>query len=105
MMVLIYQALKALLKPVFSKELVRRIFELKAMVINGEYTEEPPRKVSNSAAYAWEFVVLSPPEKIYTFTLTKEVLKEFSSCVEMNRRRFIDREFKSLEILESLRIG
>lgn len=105
MMVLIYQALKALLKPVFSKELVRRIFELKAMVINGEYTEEPPRKVSNSAAYAWEFVVLSPPEKIYTFTLTKEVLKEFSACVEMNRRRFIDREFKSLEILESLRIG
>lgn len=102
MMTLLYHALKALLKPVFSKELVRRVFELKAMVISGEYTEVPPRTVSQSAAYAWEFVVLSPSEKLYTFTLTQEVLKEFSACVEMNRKRFIDREFKSLEILETM---
>lgn len=102
MMILLYQSLKALLKPALPKELVRRIFELKAMVINGEYTEKPPRQTGEAAAYAWEFVVFSPPEKLYTFTLKEDVLKEFSTCVETNRKRFMDKNFKSLEILESL---
>ena len=103
MMVLVYQSLKALLKPVFPRELVRRIFELKAMVNGGEYTERPPRQTGDSAAYAWEYVVYSPPEKLYTFTLKEDALREFASCVEMERRRFMDKNFKSLEILESLK--
>ncbi|MEY8338723.1 DNA repair protein RecO [Lachnospiraceae bacterium 62-35] len=102
LMVLLYQTFKALLKPVFPKELIRRVFELKAMVLNGEYAEKPPGEVSSPAAYAWEFVVVSPSERLYTFTLTPEVLAEFSKCVEMNRKRFIDREFKSLEILKDM---
>lgn len=103
MMVLVYQSLKALLKPVFPRELVRRIFELKAMVNGGEYTERPPRQTGDSAAYAWEYVVYSPPEKLYTFTLKEDAFREFASCVEMERRRFMDKNFKSLEILESLK--
>lgn len=99
---LIYQSLRALLKPAIPNALVRRIFELKAMVINGEYSEHPGRQVSDSANYAWEYVVVSPVESLYRFTLKEEVLREFSACVEDNVRRYIDRRFHSLDILESM---
>ncbi len=100
MLLLIYQSLRAILKPSIPNRLVRRVFELKAMAIGGEYTERPPRAVSDSAAYAWEYVVGAPLEKLYTFTLTDSVLEEFAECVEINKKRFIDREFHSLEVLK-----
>ena len=103
MLLLIYQSLRALLKPGLPDRLVRRVFELKAMVIGGEYTEKPPAEVSEGAAYAWEYVVWSPMERLYTFTLTDSVMEEFARCVEMDLRRYVDREFQSIKILETLR--
>lgn len=100
---LVYQSLRALLKPAIPNPLVRRVFELKAMVINGEYTEKAPRQVCDSAAYTWEYVVASPVETLYRFTVTDQVLREFGTCVDANMARFIDRRFKSLEILEAMR--
>ena len=102
MLLLIYQSLQELLKASIPNELVQRIFELKAMVLSGEYTEHPPRQVSDSANYAWEFVIVSPIERLYTFTLTEQVFLEFRQCVEINKARYIDREFHSLEILKTL---
>ena len=102
MQLLIYQSLRARLKPSIPNHLVRRIFELKMMVINGEYTEHPPKKVSDSANYAWEFVICCPMEKLYTFALTEAVFQEFERCVEMNMERYVDREFHSLEILQMI---
>lgn len=99
---LIYQSLRALLKPAIPNVLVRRIFELKSMVINGEYSEHPGRKVSDSANYAWEYVISMPVENLYRFTLKEDVLREFSRCVEDNVERYIDRRFHSLDILESM---
>lgn len=104
LLVLLYQSLRAVLKPGIPNRLVRRIFELKAMVLNGEYSEHPGMRVSDSAAYAWEFVIVTPPEKLYTFLLTEEVLREFELCVEQEKRRWVDREFHSLEILKTLTI-
>lgn len=103
MLKLLYQSVRALLKPAIPNDLVWRVYELKAMVINGEYTEKPPREVSDSAVYAWEFVVLSPVEHLYTFALTEGVFEEFGRCVEINKKRFIDKEFHSLGILEVMR--
>ncbi|MDW2799326.1 DNA repair protein RecO [Clostridium boliviensis] len=99
---LLYQSVRALLKPALNNQMVQRIFELKAMVLNGEYTEQPPRQVSDSAHYAWEYVIASPMEHLYTFTLTEPVLLEFSRCVEINKKRYVDREFHSLEILQTM---
>ena len=81
---------------------MQRIFELKIMVINGEYTEQPQTEVSDSARYAWEYVVLSPIEKLYTFILTEEVFEEFRRSLERNKKTYIDRTFHSLEILKVL---
>ena len=102
LLLLLYQSLRALLKPAIPNPLVQAVFELRSMVINGDYTEHPPRPVSDSANYAWEYIIASPLESLYTFTLAPEVLEELRHCVELNNRRFIDREFHSLKILNVL---
>lgn len=105
MLTLVYQSLRALLKESIPNLLVRRVFELKTMVINGEYTEEPPFSVSDSACYTWEYVIAAPLTKLYTFTVTDEVMEEFGRCVDDALRRFGHREFHSLEILETMNSG
>lgn len=102
LLLLLYQSMRALLKPALPNQLIQLIFELRAMVINGEYTEQPPRPVSESAVYAWEYIMASPIESLYTFVLKPEVQQELKLCVDMNKRRFIDRTFHSLEILEMM---
>lgn len=102
MLLLLYQSLRMLSKPQIPKPLIRRVFELKTMVINGEYTEHPPKTVSDSANYAWEFVIASPIESLYTFALTDSVFAEFRQCVGINKSKYIDRDFHSLEILKTL---
>ena len=103
MLLLLYQSLRALLKPALPDALVKLVFELRAMVANGEYTEKPPRPVSDSATYAWEYIIASPIGSLYTFTLTEKVQQELKTCVEINKNKFIDRSFHSLEVLEMMR--
>lgn len=105
MLLLLYQSMRALLKPALPNSLIQLIFELRAMVVNGEYTEHPPRPVSDSAAYAWEYIIASPLESLYTFILTDEVQRELKLCVEINKKRFLDRTFHSLEILQMMQMG
>lgn len=102
LLLLLYQSLRALLKPALPNRLVQLVFELRIMVVNGEYTEKPPRPVSESAVYAWEYIIASPIESLYTFILKEEVQKELEICVSINKKRFVDRGFHSLEILHMM---
>lgn len=99
---LLYQSLRALLKPQLSNRLVKPVFELKLMELNGEYRERPLGTYADSTFYTWEYVLAAPPERLYTFTVTDEVLREFTRAVDENRRRFVDKEFHSLDILKVL---
>lgn len=102
MLLLLYQSLRALTKPAIPKPLVQYIFELRLMVINGEYTEHPPVKACDSANYAWEYIIAAPLESLYTFVVSEQVRKELRAAVAANKQRFVDREFHSLEILKAL---
>ena len=99
---LLYQSLRALLKDSIPNTLIRPVFELKMMQLNGEYFDAPKGNCSDTARYTWEYVLYSTIEKLYTFKLTEEVLEEFRRCVEDNKRRFVDKQFHSLDILEVL---
>ena len=93
---LLYQSLRALLKPSVPNRLVKPVYELKLMEINGEYRELPLGRLNDSTLYAWQYVLAAPVESLYTFTLTDQVLGEFVRCVEQNKERFIDKTFHSL---------
>ena len=65
---LLYQSLRALfcVRP-FPTGWCAGFSSLKSMVINGEYTQDPPVPVSDSCHYAWEYVICSPSESLYQF--------------------------------------
>ncbi len=100
MLKLLYQSLRALQLPSLPDELVRYIFELKALILNGEYPGLPEgRQYLDSTVYAVNYIAGSTVEKLYTFTVTEEVLAELKEIAGGFRKRFVDREFKSLEVL------
>lgn len=131
---LLYQSLRALMNPHLDNRLVRAVFELKAMVFQGEYpqvfecvscgkTEKLIRLVfekngvccedcckgmmdgvflKDSVLYTFQYVITAPPEKLYTFTLTEETLRDFQKIMKRLCRQYQDRNFKSLEVLEEM---
>ena len=97
---LLYQSLKALLVKSLNRKLVQCIFEMKAMVINGEFPGMPAEgNWQESTEYAVSYIMSSSIEKLYTFTVSDTVLEEMIRISERYRLRYIDREFKSLEML------
>lgn len=130
---LLYQSLRALSKKTIPVELIRYIFELKIMAINGEApqvfecvkckAEESYLfssvsgglvcnncgknsgdniKVSGSTIYTMQYIITSTIEKLYTFTVTDQVLYQLKQCMKRYIKTYIDKEFKSLEVLEKL---
>ena len=86
-----------------SNVLVRYVFEMKAMVINGEFPGMPREgDWEESTRYAVSYIVNSSIEKLYTFTVTPQVLNQLKQIADEYRVRYVDRQFKSLEIVDNL---
>ena len=103
---LIYQSLRALNVESLSLPLVRAIYEIKTLEINGlcpdlELIRER-YELGQSVLYAIDFVKRTPIEKLYTFKLTPEVEQEFAKVAQLLLGRFTDKKFHSLEMLESI---
>lgn len=103
MLKLLYQSLRALQNNSLQKSLVRYVFEIKALIFNGEYPGIPKnRNYNESTVYTMEYIEFISVEKLYTFTVNDEVLEELRIIANYYRKKFMDREFKSLTILEDL---
>lgn len=131
---LLYQTMRALTKQSIPNMLIRYIFELKIMSING-YTPQVFECVScgttedvylfsvnkggllcracrqgeseligldGSTIYTMQFIIVTPIEKLYTFTVTDKVLKEIKRVMERYMKIMIETKFKSIEVLETL---
>ena len=132
MLNLLYITMRALLNDRIPNRLIRSIFELKALVLRGEYPQtfecvccgsrerlshfslyrsgcvcpscvpqvKDARPISPSALYTLQYIIASPMEKLYTFTVSPEVEEEVGRLVTHYMELHTDRKFKSLEILK-----
>lgn len=128
---LLFQSLRGLLKDTIPNELIRYIYELKAMTLNGEYPNmfscmlckseedligfsakrngalcrncinkvEDAITINESTLYTLQYIISVGIEKLYTFTVSQEVLKELSMVVNRFKMLNIDKKMKSLDIL------
>ena len=134
MLKLLYQTMKALTNEKLPNRLIRCIFELKALCINGVgpqvfgcvscgNTERPMQfsvkkgglvceecgsdvidgmKLHPSTLYSMQYIESSKIEKLYTFLVTEEVLIELEKVMERYCDVYVEKRFKSLEILQTL---
>ena len=119
MLKLLYQTMRVLTKKIIPFELVRYVFQcvrcgnrerpcVFSVKEGGLVCSECGQNVydgmrlNTSTLYAMQFIVGTPVEKLYTFTLSDEVLKELGKVMERYLDVYVDHRFKSLEILEQL---
>lgn len=98
--VLAYQSLRALESDAFDNRLVRAVFEIKTVMLEGEYPG-PRRDVSYLPAtlYALDYLWKTPAASVYRFSVKEEVLDQLIRYADWLRQRTFRYEFKSLEIL------
>ena len=101
---LLYQSLRALSVKSIDKKLVRIIYELKALMVEGEYPglDVAEHELDPSTVYSVHFIETAPVEKLYTFAVSEHVLEELDRFALRLRRRFINRPLKSLQMLETV---
>jgi DNA repair protein RecO (recombination protein O) len=103
MLGLLYASLLALHNPNFSYRLVRCIFVLRAIVLNGEFPGLPQGRNFNEAVIAAiDRIENSDLRHLYTFKLTEPAEEELFKLTTEYEKRFMDRRFKSLEVLAAL---
>ena len=103
MLGLLYASLLALQNPNFSYRLVRCIFVLRAIVLNGEFPGPPQGRNFNEAVItAIDRIENADLRHLYTFKLTEPAEEELFKLTTEYEKRFMDRRFKSLEVLAAL---
>lgn len=103
MLKLLYQSLRALTSQNFDNRLVRYVFELKAIMLNGEFPGiSESDRLMESTAYTIDYIMKTPAQKLFSFNVKPEVLHELGLFSKKICKRTLDRDFKSIEILENL---
>lgn len=132
MLKLLYQSLRALESPAYDNRLVRAVFELKALAVNGEApnvfsclkcgsTEQltwfsvkrggalcaeccgeagDAVELNESTMYTMQYIISARIEKLYTFTVSDQVLKELEQVLKAYLEHYVGHTFKSLKILD-----
>lgn len=131
MLKLLYQSLRALTNDHIPGELVRAVFELRAIAIQGQGPNvfscmncgakenlcffsakrggifcrdcaaglsDPGMQILDSTRYTLQFILATPIAKLYSFTVSDEVLKELQAIMRQYLGFYVHHEFKSLKV-------
>ena len=100
LLLLLYQSLRAMESEKFPLGLVRAVFELKTVVIEGELQQPPRAAFLPAAMAALDHIIQSDIAGLYTFRLEEPALTQLRQLAgaEMNHA-FEHHRFKSSEIL------
>lgn len=98
---LLFQSIKALVSKKFDNRLIKCIFEIKSICINGEYPGVPSEKeYVESTIFTLNYIYNSSIEKLYTFKVSDSVLEELKEVSGKLIDRFVDRPLKSMELID-----
>ena len=100
---LIYSSLLALLRDDFNNSLVRSVFEIKIISVEGELP--PPEGFGTllpGTLHALNHIKDSPCSRVFTFNVNDEILSELTALSSYFVRNTVHKEFSSLKILNAV---
>lgn len=101
---LLFQSIRAIVKGTIDLRLIRAVYELRILQVNGEFPGIPENAgLSKGTVYTIGHIVNSPIEKLYTFAVSDTVLAELTALSDDYRRRFTDHHFKSLATIDAMK--
>ena len=104
MLNLLYLTLRALQRERPENALVRRIYEIRMMTVNGDFSPEESA-VSGSLLYVLQHIAGAPLPKLFSFELEKDLQRELEQYADHYMARVLDRRMKSLEVLKQMTSG
>lgn len=97
---LLYVSVLSLSKGRLSKELIKAVFEIKAIAVNGEFPGlYNDCVISDTVSYTINRIITSDVTKLYSFDLTKEYIDELSDLAKRYCSQCLHGSFKSLDFL------
>lgn len=60
------------------------------------------KKLSTSTLYTLQYIISKDIEKLYSFKVSEEVYRELKYCISRYIKCYIDHEFKSLELIQTM---
>ena len=101
---LLYVSLKMLEREDVPNRLVRYAFEVRLMVLGGEFPVDVTQDESLMlpARQAFYHMITSPVGKLYSFQVSEEAMEQIAQRQDRIRNRYVDRHFRSLEVLDAM---
>lgn len=103
LMSLLYTSLVALLNDGFDNDLIKSVFEIKIISLEGELPLITDKdKYLPGTLHALNHIKDSEPDKLYTFNVNKEILRELNDLSAHFVNTAVHREFSTLKILSDI---
>lgn len=103
LLLLAFQSLRALESGRIPARLIRAVFEIRTLRIEGEFLmPQEADGFSPAAMQAVAHIAESPLKNLYTFAVSDSVLAELEHIAEVSMERSLHHWFESLEILRTL---
>ena len=102
MLKLLYQSLRALVSDNYDNNLVRAVFEIKAIAVNGEFPGiMNGLNLMDGTIHAISYIVSAPSEKVYSFKVREDIAEELIYTAKIYRSRFLHFHSKSLDVMNN----
>ena len=103
LLILLYQSLRALEAENIDNRLVRAVFEIKTVMLEGEFPmPDPGAGYSEGTFYSVRHIGESRVSALYTFTVSEQVLAELEKIAASAMKRSLGHKFVSLDILKAM---
>ncbi len=103
-LLLLYRSLQALDTEGIGNALVRAVYELKMVMENGVYPGVPDRRLLSGTVSAMKHIESADIRSLYSFKVSDEVLEELVRIADEYRQRYLNGNFRSLEVMKDLGI-
>jgi len=100
---LMYVSLSALREKLLPEELIASIYELRLLVLQGEYTLMPSYYKSEETVEIWQRCISAPLKQLYKADYFRELdTDEFMSNAKLLFDRQVKHSFRTLDVLKKL---